>query len=130
MDFEEIRSQVLEAGGLKCFRMQVLREASPYKKLGPGVIEEIQEELDRRGLRYGVMGRYQEDAVYVYDPNSDAGQLLAAITDDVSEAGANAILQAVAPDAEAKTASARLEEIRVLLVQMDDVFKRDATTTP
>lgn len=127
MDFEDIRRQVIEAGGIKCFRMQVLRDASPYKKLGPGVIEEIEEALSQRGLRYGEMSRYQEDPVYVYDPNSKAGRLLAAVTDDVSEEGAAEILKAVAPDVEAKADKARLAEIEALLVQMRDVF---ADVTP
>jgi hypothetical protein len=122
MDFEDIRRQVIDAGGIKCFPMQVLREASPYKKLGPGVIEELEASLAQRGLCHGQMGRYQEDWVYVYDPNSKAGRLCAAVTDEVSEQGAETILKAVAPDVEAQRDKDTLAEIKALLVQMQDVF--------
>jgi hypothetical protein len=45
------------------------------------------------------------------------------VTDGVSEHGAQEILRAVAPDAEARRDQAKLKEIKELLVQMQDVFK-------
>ncbi len=123
MDFEDIRRQVVEAGGIMCLRMQMLRDASPYKKLGPGVIEEISEALRQKGLGHGALGLYQEENVYVYEQGSDAARLFLAVTDGVSEDGAEEILKAVAPDAEAGNDKAKLAEIKALLVQMQDVFK-------
>jgi hypothetical protein len=123
MDFEDIRREVVEAGGIKCFRMQTLREASPYKKLGPGVIEEINEALRQKGLGHGDLGQYQEENVYVYEQNSPAARLFLAVTDGVTEDGAQEILKAVAPDAETKSDKAKLTEIKELLVQMQDVFE-------
>ena len=104
-EFERIRGEVVKSGGIKCFKMQTLREASVYKNLG-----------------HTPMPVYQHEPVYVYEQGSQAAQLINAITGTPSENGAQAILKAVAPSDKEDGASARLEEVRALAVQLNDVF--------
>jgi len=120
--FEKIRSEVVESGGIKCFRMQKLRDASPYKKLGPGVNEEISIALQQKGLGHTNLGMYQEESVYVFEQASKAADLINSIIGGASEAGAKAILEAVAPDTKKGAAEAKLAEAKALLIQLQDVF--------
>lgn len=121
-DFEDIRREVVEAGGIKCLAMQILRDASPYKKLGPGVNAEISGALQQKGLSHTKLPMYQHETVYVYEQGSDPARLMAAIYGTPSEDGAKTILQAVRPDAKGKDADAKLAEIKALLIQLQDVF--------
>lgn len=120
--FEGIRSEVVAAGGIKCFKMQQLREASPYKKLGPGVNEEISQALQQKGLGHTELGLYQEESVYVFEQASNAARLINSIIGPASDDGAKAILDAVAPDTQTGSAEAKLAEVKALLVQLQDVF--------
>jgi hypothetical protein len=120
--FEDIRRDVVESGGIKCVRMQQLREASPYKKLGPGVNDEISTALKQKGLGHTELGLYQEETVYVFEEGSDAARLINSIISGASEDGAKAILDAVAPDTKAGAAEAKLAAARALLVELEDVF--------
>lgn len=121
-DFEQIRSEVVEAGGIKCFKMQTLREASPYKKLGPGVNKELSDALHQKSLGHSKMPVYQDETVYVYEQGSDAAKLINAIIGTPSEDGAAAILDAVSLDGANNGAGAKLEEIKALSIQLSDVF--------
>jgi hypothetical protein len=121
--FEEIRSEVIDAGGIKCFKMQQLREASPYKKLGPGVNLEISQALAQKGLGHTELGMYQEESAYVFEQGSHAARLINSIIGGASDDGAKAILDAVAPDSKTGAAEAKLAEVKALLVQLDDVFQ-------
>jgi hypothetical protein len=124
LDFEQIRRQVTDAGGIKCFRMQVLRDASPYKRLGPGVNGEISAALDQKGLGHTKpLPLYHLETVYVFEVGSQAARLINAVTGTPSEDGAKAILQAVTPDVQGNEAVRKLDEIKALLVQMQDVFR-------
>jgi len=120
--FEQIRREVVEAGGIKCFEMQDLKEASRYKRLGPGVNEEIEAALKQKALGHGPLGLYQHETVYVFDPGTKAGTLMLAVTGTASENGAEEILKAVAPDTQGHAAQAQLDDLKALLVQMQDVF--------
>lgn len=120
--FEEIRREVVEAGGIKCLKMQALRDASPYKKLGPGVNAEISDALHQKGLDHTKLPLYQHETVYVFEQGSPAARLMMAITGNPSEDGAATILQAVTPGQGSKNAENQLAEIRALLIQMQDVF--------
>jgi hypothetical protein len=123
-DFEGIRREVADARGIKCFKMQVLRDASPYKKLGPLVNEEISAALDQKGLGHTKpLPLNQHETVYVFEVGSQAARLINAVTGTPSEDGAKAILQAVTPDAQGNEAVRKLDEIKALLVQMEDVFR-------
>ncbi len=120
--FEKIRSEVVEAGGIKCFKMLRLREASPYKKLGPGVNEEISTALQQKGLGHTELGMYQEESVYVFEQGSKAADLINSIIGGASDDGAKAILDAVAPDTKKGAAEAKLAEAKALMIQLQDVF--------
>jgi predicted lipid-binding transport protein (Tim44 family) len=120
--FEKIRSEVVAAGGIKCFKMQQLRDASPYKKLGPGVNQEISQALQQKGLGHSELGMYQEENVYVFEQASNAARLINSIIGGASDDGAKAILDAVAPDTQTGAAEAKLADVRALLVQLQDVF--------
>jgi hypothetical protein len=122
--FEAIRREVTDAGGVKCFQMQRLREASLYKKLGPGVNEEISKSLRQKGLGHSQMGLYQHETVYVFEEGSDAARLINAVLSGASDDGAQEILKAVAPAAQSST-NQKLAEVKALLVQMQDVFSDD-----
>lgn len=121
-DFEEIRRAVVEAGGIKCLKMQTLREASPYKKLGPGVNKELSAALHQKSLGHSEMPAYQDESVYVYEQGSEAAKLINAIIGTPSEQGAKAILDAVSPDDTSNGAGAKLEEVKALAIQLSDVF--------
>jgi len=120
--FEKIRAEVVEDGGIKCFRMEVLRDASPYKRLGPGVNAEIHEELDKRGLVHTELPLDAWRTVYVVDGHSEAGTLLRVLQGTPTEDGASTILKAVQPSDGAASAETKLEEVRTLLVQLQDIF--------
>jgi hypothetical protein len=122
MDFEQVRSKVVDAGGIECFEMKTLRDASPYKKLGPGVNAEISEALKQKGLGHTDLQSYQEQTVFVYLQGSAAAQLMLAVTGTPSAEGADAIRRYASPDLAGKDAAAKLEEVRDLLVQLNDVF--------
>ena len=124
-DFEQIRREVVEAGGIKCYKMVTLRDASPYKKLGPGVNGEISAALRQKSLSHSELPLYQHEPVYVYEHGSDAERLILAVTGTASEDGAKAILKAITPEAKGKSAESKLEEIKALMVQLEDVFKAD-----
>lgn len=121
-EFERIRGEVVEAGGIKCFKMQVLREASIYKKLGPGVNKELSDLLHQKSLDHSEMPVYQDESVYVYEQGSKAAQLINAILGTPTSSGAEAILKAVTPDRDSNGAEEKLEEVRALAVQLNDVF--------
>src|SRR3954466_12376319 len=120
--FEDIRREVVEAGGIKCFKMQTLREASIYKKLGPGVNKELSTLLQQKNLGHSEMPVYQQESVYVYEQGSPAAQLIHAITGTPSDSGAEALLDAVSPSDGGGKAEQKLEEIKALAVQLNDVF--------
>lgn len=124
--FEQIRTDVIKAGGIKCFRMEVLRDASPYKRLGPGVNAEIHEELEKKGLVHTELPLDAWRTVYVMDGHSEVGQLLRIIQGTPTEDGAEGILKAVQPGDGATKAETQLKEIKAVLVQLQDIFSEDA----
>lgn len=123
--FEDIRREVIQAGGIKCFKMQTLREASVYKKLGPGVNKELSGLLQQKNLGHTEMPVYQDESVYVYEQGSPAAQLIHAIIGTPSDSGAAAILKAVSPGNGASEAGRKLEEVKALAIQLNDVFAED-----
>jgi hypothetical protein len=123
MDFEGIRSEVVAAGGIKCFPMQVLRDASPYKKLGPGVNTEISNALRQKSLEHSELRLYQHEQVYVYEQGSSAARLINAITGEPSLDGAAAILDAVSSTGSDTSAEKTLADVKALVVEMNDAFE-------
>jgi hypothetical protein len=126
-DYEGIRREVVDAGGLKCYRMQEVRDVSGYRKLGTGVNKEIHDELDKKGLGHSPnpLPYFQTESVYVYDKGSEAGRLMGAITGTPTEGGVREVLKRVNPNGDGESAEAKLEEVRKLLVQLDDIFRTD-----
>ena len=122
MTFEQIRSAVMESGGIQCFRMEVLRDASPYRRLGPGVNAEIHDELDKKGLVHTELPLEAWKTVYIVDGHSDVGQLFRVVQGTPTEEGATAILEAVQAGDGATSAEARLNEVKAVLVQLQDIF--------
>jgi len=120
--FEDIRREVVDAGGIKCFKMQTLREASIYKKLGPGVNKELSGLLQQKNLAHSEMPVYQHEPVYVYEQGSPAAQLINAIIGTPSDSGAAAILHAVSPENGNSRAEEKLKEVKALAIQLNDVF--------
>src|SRR5689334_9009415 len=49
-EFDDIAAQIKSNGGVEAMRMETLRNAAGYGKLGKYVVEEIGNELRRRGL--------------------------------------------------------------------------------
>jgi hypothetical protein len=123
--YEEIRRQVADAGGIKCFQMQSLREASPFGKLGPGVNEKISQALKQKNLGHGELGRDQRETVYVFEEGSEAARLINAVLSGASDDGAQEILKAVALTTQS-SANKKLADIKDLVVQMQDVFSDDS----
>ena len=125
-DFEQIRREVVEAGGIKHYKMQTLRDASPYRKLGPGVNQEISDALQQKSLDHSdPLPMYQHEGVYVHEQGTPAARLIMAVTGPPSPDGVKAILEAVSPDAKGKEAETKLGEVKALLVQLEDVFKTE-----
>lgn len=122
-DFEQVRSEVVDAGGIKCFPMQELRDASPYRKLGPGVNAEISASLHQKSLEHSELPLYQHEPVYVYEQGSAPAMLVNAVTGQPSTGGAEAILAAVAPADDEGGAESKLDEVKALVVQLNDVFE-------
>jgi hypothetical protein len=113
-------------GGIKDFRMEGLRAASGFKKLGTGVNEHISAGLKQRHLGHYPedLPRYQEQTVYVYDQGSDAAKLIGVLTSPASPNGAATILQAVAPrDEKVREVEAKLGAIRIKLVEAKDSLR-------
>lgn len=123
--FEQIRSDVVKAGGIKCFRMETLRDASPYRRLGPGVNAEIHDELDKLGLVHTELPLDAWRTVYVVDGHSDVGGLIRIIQGTPTEDGAATILKAVKPSNGEATAEAMLKDVKAVLVQLQDIFVED-----
>src|SRR5687768_7977691 len=113
-DFEQIRSDVVAAGGIKCFQMRILRDASPYDRLGPGVNQEISNALRQKSLEHSELPLYQHEPVYVYEQGSNAAKLINAVMGQPSEDGAKAILGAVAPHDQTNGAESQLEAVKAL----------------
>jgi hypothetical protein len=123
--FEQIRTDVIKAGGIKCFRMETLRDASPYRRLGPGVNAEIHEELEKKGLVHTELPLDAWRTVYVVDGHSPVGELLRIIQGTPTDDGAASILKSVQPADGASAADAQLKEVKAVLVQLQDIFSQD-----
>jgi hypothetical protein len=120
--FEKIRTEVVEAGGIKCVKMETLRDASPYRRLGPGVNAEIHAELDKRGLVHTELPLDAWRTVYVVDGHSEVGGLMRVLQATPTEDGASTILSAVQPSNGQASAEAKLKDIKAVLIQLQDVF--------
>jgi hypothetical protein len=122
LTYEQIRSEVVEADGIKCFRMETLRDASPYRRLGPGVNAQIHEELEKRGLVHTELPLDAWRPVYVVDGHSEVGELFRIIQGTPTEEGAALIHKAVQPGNGATSAEKTLTEVKAVLVQLQDIF--------
>ena len=124
--FEDIRTEVIKTGGIKCFKMEVLKQASPYKRLGPGVNAEIGEELDKKGLVHTELPMSSWETVYVVDGHSPIGELFRTIQGTPTDEGAKTILAASKPTEGVSAAEEQLKEVKAVLVQLQDIFTEDA----
>ncbi len=86
---------------------------------------EISEALKQKGLGHTELQSYQDQTVYVYLQGTPAAQLMLAVTGTPSDEGVEAIRRYASPDVVGKDAAGRLEEVRALLVQLNDVFAED-----
>ena len=123
--FEEIRAEVIKAGGIKCFKMEVLKQASPYKRLGPGVNAEIGEELEKKGLVHTPLQLSSWETVYVVDGHSRIGELFRTIHGTPTDEGAKTIQAVSQPGDGVATAEEQLKEVKAVLVQLQDIFSED-----
>jgi hypothetical protein len=121
--FEDIRKEVVEAGGIACFTMERLRDASPFGRLGPGVNLRISEALGDIGLKTTELSVRANVPVYVYREKSDFGDVMNAISRP-TDGGAERIREIVSPEKSEvdTTASATLDEVRLLVVQLSDAI--------
>jgi len=123
--FEEIRADVIKAGGIKSYKMEVLKQASPYKRLGPGVNAEIGEELEKKGLVHTELPLSSWETVYVVDGHSRIGELFRTIHGTPTDEGAKTILAVSQPGDGVATAEEQLKEVKAVLVQLQDIFSED-----
>lgn len=123
--FEQLRTEVVKAGGIKCFQMATLRDASPYRRLGPGVNAEIHEELDKRGLVHGELPLDAWRTVYVVDGHSEVGGVVRIIQGSPTEEGASTILKSIQGSNGEASAEAKLKDVKTVLVQLQDIFTED-----
>lgn len=84
MDWDEISKDVEQAGGLKTFQMETLRNAAGAAKLGANVRAEIKKNLAKRGLGHVPVQNlpsYQHEQVRLYKRGTTVGDLMeAAVT--------------------------------------------------
>ncbi len=124
--FEDIRAEVIKTGGIKCFKMEVLKQASPYKRLGPGVNAEIGEELAKKGLVHTELPLSSWETVYVVDGHSPIGELFRTIQGTPTDEGAKTILTVSKPGEGASAAEVQLKEVKAVLVQLQDIFEEQS----
>lgn len=124
--FEDIRTEVIKTGGIKCFKMEVLKQASPYKRLGPGVNAEIGEELAKKGLVHTELPMSSWETVYVVDGHSPIGELFRTIQGTPTDEGAKTIVAVSKPTEGVSAAEEQLKEVKAVLVQLQDIFSEDA----
>jgi hypothetical protein len=105
--------------------MEVLKQASPYKRLGPGVNAEIGEELEKKGLVHTELPLSSWETVYVVDGHSRIGELFRTIHGTPTDEGAKTILAVSQPGDGVATAEEQLKEVKAVLVQLQDIFSED-----
>jgi hypothetical protein len=91
--FDEIKQEVVEAGGVKTFKMERLRDLYGKDKLGKYVREGISNGLAQIGLSHSELPTYAWDEVRIYAQGSPVASLLKAAT-TVSEAGDEVLREA------------------------------------
>ena len=79
--FDEIKDQVHADGGVRDYRMETLRNAAGYGKLGKYVVVEISNHLRRRGLGHSPEPLPADSwaTVLVYELGSDVEKLVNAV---------------------------------------------------
>lgn len=112
-NFNELLAEVKANGGVLTIGMWALRNMQGAGKLGKRVIEDIERELDNRGLRHlpATLPTSQDDPVRVFIGTGRIGKLIEA-AHDVSP-GADDVLRRHA-DAAAETLRERIEEVMKL----------------
>ena len=88
--FDEIKDQVKTDNGVRAYRMEILREAAGYGKLGKFVVVEISDHLRRRGLGHAPAPLPADSwaTVLVYELGSDIEKLVHAVTEPSDEGAA------------------------------------------
>lgn len=109
--FDEVKGQVKADGGARAYKMETLRKAAGYGKLGKYVVVEISNHLRRRGLGHAPDPLPADSwaTVLVYELGSDVEKLVHAVNSP-SEEGAAFIRSFANQDA-----AAALDSIRALL---------------
>ncbi len=79
--FEEVKDQVRADGRVRAYRMEALRNAAGYAKLGKFVVVEISDKLRRRGLGHAPDPLPADSwaTVLVYELGSDVEKLVNAV---------------------------------------------------
>ncbi len=108
---DQIRDQVKSDGGARAYKMETLRKAAGYGKLGKYVVIEISNHLRRRGLGHAPEPLPADSwaTVLVYELGSDIEKLVNAVNSP-SDDGAAFIRSFANQDA-----AESLERIRALL---------------
>jgi hypothetical protein len=85
--FDEIKDQVQADDGVRAYRMETLRNAAGYGKLGKYVVVEISDHLRRRGLGHAPDPLPSDSwaTVLVYELGSDVEKLVNAINSPSTE---------------------------------------------
>jgi hypothetical protein len=77
----ELRTEVVNSGGLKAYPMAVLRDVNGAGKLGRFVVQDISRELAENDMGHlpASLPLSQDEVVRVYIKNSKVGRLIAAV---------------------------------------------------
>jgi len=88
--FDEVKDRVHSDGGVRAYRMETLRNAAGYGKLGKYVVVEVSNHLRRRGLGHAPDPLPADSwaTVLVYELGSDVEKLVNAVYDPSSEGAA------------------------------------------
>ena len=78
--FEELRSEVDAAGGVRSIDMATLRNMVGAGRLADGPLEQIRLALEARGLKASVMSNWGEHYTLIYGTTSPIGRIIAAAT--------------------------------------------------
>lgn len=99
-NFSDLANEVAEAGGLRAYRMDRLRDAYEAGRLGPHVVNGISAKLAQNGLGHlpAELPQYQEGEVRLYVRGSMVGRIIDAVRQPTPD-GDGLILDVACTDA-------------------------------
>ncbi len=104
--------------------MERLRKASEFGRLGPGVNKKTSEALHEAALGHTPLQVRADAQVYVYLERSDAGEVMAAVSQP-SEPGAARLRHLLSPEAsdDGATTKAMLHDVKALVIQLNGALE-------